>query len=187
MYVAIEGVDTCGKSTQIDLLRAHYKTAIFTKEPGAGSFGARVRELIMAQDLCGAAEMFLFLADRAQHVESVIKPHAGELIISDRSLLSGIAYARGLDLEKLCWLNLHAVQGILPQKVIFLHLDAQNLAARLALKNPDKIEKRGVDYLLEIQEKIGAAAKALGIKTLQIDAGLDRGLIFEKIKGFIDE
>ncbi|MEO1937666.1 MAG: dTMP kinase, partial [Sulfurimonas sp.] len=94
MYIAIEGIDTAGKSTQIAALQKHFPNAIITKEPGGTAIGAEIRSLVLsAKAQSKKAEFLLFLADRAEHIQEVIKPNLDKMIISDRSVVSGVAYA----------------------------------------------------------------------------------------------
>jgi len=94
MYIAIEGIDTSGKSTQIQELEKYFQEAIITKEPGATEIGKEIREIVLnAKAKSKKAEFLLFLADRAEHVEEVVEPNLGKMIISDRSAVSGVAYA----------------------------------------------------------------------------------------------
>ena len=90
MLINFEGVDGVGKSTQINLLKQAYPDAIITKEPGGTQLGQMIREYLMssASKISGRAEIFLFLADRAEHYEKVLKPNYGNLILSDRSFVS---------------------------------------------------------------------------------------------------
>ncbi|MGB3751277.1 MAG: dTMP kinase, partial [Arcobacteraceae bacterium] len=95
MYVIIEGIDTAGKSTQLEILEKKYPEAIFTKEPGGTKVGQKIREMVLAGEAKSkVAEMFLFLADRAEHSYEVVKKHPDDIIISERGFLSGIAYAK---------------------------------------------------------------------------------------------
>jgi len=94
MYIVFEGVDTAGKSTQVALLHKHYPEAIMTKEPGGTELGVTLRELILHKGVKNhKTELFLFLADRAEHYKNVIVPHHDKMILSDRGVISGIAYA----------------------------------------------------------------------------------------------
>ena len=94
MYAVIEGIDTAGKSTQLEILSKKYSDAIFTKEPGGTEVGLKLREMALnGEAKSKIAEMFLFLADRAEHIEEIIKPNSENMVISDRSVISGIAYA----------------------------------------------------------------------------------------------
>jgi len=174
MYVAIEGIDTAGKSTQIECLRALFPDALITKEPGGTAVGTQIRSMVLHGNLASKmAELFLFLADRAEHTESVILPNINKLIISDRSAVSGMAYASVQSLcdeSTLVLLNRLVTGGTLPDAVFILKLTPEALAYRLGQKEHDAIESRGTEYLLSIQDALIAAAYALGIQTHVIDA-----------------
>ncbi len=188
MYVALEGVDGAGKSTQIGLLKDRFKNALFTKEPGGTKIGESLRRIALNENISELARAFLFLSDRAEHVESVIKPALKEkkLIISDRSLISGMAYSQFSSLE----LNLLATQSVLPTKIILLLIDKEGLKQRLSLKSLDKIENQGTEKLLTIQQKIKAHAYALkeqfGCEVLELDAQKSAKNLHEKIAAFIE-
>ena len=174
MYIAIEGIDTAGKSTQISKLKEHFPYAIITKEPGGTEVGKEIREIVLnTKAKSKKAEFLLFLADRAEHVKEVIEPNRDKFIISDRSAISGIAYAlvQGEIEEKdLVSLNHFATNGIYPQKVFLLYLTKEELEFRLSQKKLDGIELRGSAYLLNIQKAIIEAAKLLNIELITIDA-----------------
>ena len=186
MYIAIEGIDTAGKSTQIANLKKHFPHAIITKEPGATEVGKDIREIVLsAKAKSKKAEFLLFLADRAEHVKEVVEPNIDkEMIISDRSAISGIAYAliQGeIDKKDLVELNNFATNNIYPQKVFLLKLTKKELEFRLSQKKLDGIELRGSKYLLEIQEAILEAAKLLKLELIIIDATMSPEDITKKI------
>jgi dTMP kinase len=186
MYIAIEGIDTAGKSTQIELLKKEID-AIFIKEPGFTPLGKKIREILLNDEISKKAELFLFLADRAESIEKVVKPNYNRLIISDRSVISGIAYGmEWFDFDMLVNLNRFATDSIFPQFVIILKLSQKELIRRLNLKKNDTIEKRGVDYLLRIQENLITTCKRLEIPHLIIDASKDIKEINFRIKKAID-
>ena len=106
MYVVLEGIDTTGKSTQIELLKSRYKDAIFTKEPSDSECGNLIREIALYEALDNTAQALLFMIDRAKHTQEIIYPNKDKLIISDRSFISGIAYCDTIDFDWLCKLNL---------------------------------------------------------------------------------
>ena len=174
MYIAIEGIDTAGKSTQVEAISKHFKDVVVTKEPGATKMGAKVREIVLSGNVQNTrAEFLLFLADRAEHIKEVIKPNLDKTIISDRSAISGVAYAlvKGdIDKKDLVSLNDFATQKIYPQKVYLLKLTKKELEFRLSQKTLDGIELRGVEYLLSIQDAIVEATTLLGIELVVIDA-----------------
>ena len=122
MYVVIEGIDTAGKSTQLEILKNKYPEAIFTKEPGGTEIGTKIREMVLnGEAKSKVAEMFLFLADRAEHSFQVVKQNPDSIIISDRGFLSGIAYAKTAPLEIAISLNIMALNGAMPDKIIILN------------------------------------------------------------------
>ena len=171
MYVAIEGIDTAGKSTQIELLKNEFKNALFIKEPGFTQFGAKIREIIFKDEISKKAELFLFLADRAETIEKVVKPNLDKTIISDRSVISGIAYGMEFfDFNMLVNLNHFATNSTFPNLVIILRLDKETLKERLSQKEHDNIEKRGIEYLLRIQDNLIKTCNILEIPYLLVDA-----------------
>jgi len=186
MYIAIEGIDTAGKSTQIDAISKHFPNALLTKEPGATEIGKEIREMVLsARAQSKKAEFFLFLADRAEHIKEVIEPNIGsKMIISDRSAVSGVAYAliQGeIDIKDLVSLNNFATNKIYPNIVFLLRLTKEELEYRLSQKELDGIELRGAEYLLKIQDSIIEATKLLGLELIEIDATKNREEITQEI------
>lgn len=190
MYVALEGIDTCGKSTQIAALREHFPQAIFTKEPGGSALGATLRDIILqshnhaSSHISKEAEFFLFLADRAEHIDKIIKPNLDRLIIADRSLISGIAYANDLESRAI---NLTCTQGIVPDLCFVFVIDEPTLQARLGTKTKDSIEMRGIDYLLAIQDRIIQVAHSTAKHTIEIDATKDIAQITQELCAHIHQ
>lgn len=189
MYIAIEGIDTAGKSTQIECLKSLFPEAVYTKEPGGTLVGVEIRSMVLHGELKSKmAELLLFLADRAEHTESIILPNINSLIISDRSAVSGVAYALVqdiCDIKTLVSLNTLATGGKLPEKVFILKLSPQELANRLSQKEHDVIESRGINYLLSIQEALIKASQELGIQTFVIDASQSIDTITNEIADLI--
>jgi len=185
MYITIEGIDTAGKSTQISNLKNEFPNAIITKEPGATPIGKKIREIVLdAKTKSKKAEFLLFLADRAEHIKEVIEPNLEKMIISDRSAVSGIAYAlvqKEITEQDLVLLNNFATNSIYPQKVFLLKLTKDELEYRLSQKKLDGIELRGSQYLLNIQEAIIKATNLLNLELVIIDATLSRKEITKKI------
>ncbi|MCK5110996.1 MAG: dTMP kinase [Arcobacteraceae bacterium] len=187
MYIVIEGIDTAGKSTQLDILQKKYPDAIFTKEPGATEIGKELREMVLSgRAKSKMAEMFIFLADRAEHVEEVIIPNKDNLVISDRSLISGIAYAKDMPLKIVTSLNLMATNNTLPSHVVLLELSREELTKRLSAKENDSIESRGIDYLLDIQDRLKQSIQLLELNHIFIDASESIDDIAQKIDKFLE-
>jgi len=131
MYILFEGIDTCGKSTQIELIKKSYPEIITTYEPGGTSFGKRAREILLEDSLASKrAELLLFIADRAEHYEEVVEPNKDSIVISDRGFISGIAYALAngdFDFEELVRLNKFALKDHFPDRVVLFLTNMQTL------------------------------------------------------------
>jgi dTMP kinase len=133
-FISFEGIEGCGKSTQVKLLaealRAEGHEVVVTREPGGTSIGQTLRRILLepsATPLAPGAEVFLMLADRAQHIQDVIAPglRANKIAISDRFVDSTTAYqgyGRGIDLELLARLNTFACGGYIPHLTFLLDL-----------------------------------------------------------------
>src|SRR5215213_1576429 len=129
-FITLEGVDGCGKSTQLAMLARELEgrgyEPVITREPGGTPLGEKIRGLLLSSESVGMAaitELFLMSAARAQHVEQVIKPgkEAGRVVISDRHIDSTVAfqgYGRGLDLAMVGAVNVFATGGLLPDLTI---------------------------------------------------------------------
>ncbi|MCR4667416.1 MAG: dTMP kinase [Desulfovibrio sp.] len=146
MFVTFEGIDGSGKTSLMKALAARFSAqgqeVILTREPGGSSLGARIREMVLdakTEGLDARAELFLFLADRAQHVATLIKPalDRGSLVFSDRFADSTFAYqgnGRGLELETLETLNTVAAGGLAPDVTFLLDLPVSVAMARIAAR-----------------------------------------------------
>ena len=174
MYILFEGIDTCGKSTQIDLIADKHPEIIVTHEPGGTAFGKKAREILLTDSLASKrAELLLFLADRAEHYEEVIEPNKDKVIISDRGFISGIGYALAngdFDFKELVSLNKFALKEHFPDRIVLFLTDMETLKERTSAKSLDGIELRGLEYLLTVQEHMKESIIKLGIPHLFIDA-----------------
>jgi len=190
MVILFEGIDTCGKSTQIELLAKKHPELITTFEPGATDFGKQAREILLADTIHSKrAELLLFLADRAEHYEEIIKPNSDKTIISDRGFLSGIGYALAngdFDFEELLKLNLFALEENLPEKIILFLTKMETLQQRTSEKSLDGIELRGLEYLIQVQRHMQESLEKLGIDHLLIDATESIETIHQKIVSYLE-
>ncbi len=137
MFVTLEGIEGTGKSTQIRLLSDYLESrgleVVLTREPGGSRLGQELRRMLLHldnRDMAPTAELFLYLADRAQHVAQVIRPAlaAGKWVVSDRFADSTVVYqgyGRGLDPKLLHSLNEVAVDGLWPDLTLLLDLPAE--------------------------------------------------------------
>lgn len=144
MYICLEGIDGCGKSTLAHALYAYYhtrgKSVVLTKEPGSTSLGKQIRSIVQHahEPIDIRAEFLLYAADRAQHYSEVIQPaHGHKIIISDRSYVSALAYqgyGRGLDISFITSVNMWALQNRVPDVFIYLRIDADEAVRRRELR-----------------------------------------------------
>lgn len=156
IFITFEGADGCGKTTQLELLKEYFDNKgiknIQTREPGATDLGIELRKILLHYEkpVSDVAETFLYLADRAQHVEFEIKPalNEGKIVLCDRyidSTLSYQGYARGQDLDKIKKLNEIATGGLKPDLTIVFDIDSEIAQRRLGGEK-DRLEKEGLEF-----------------------------------------
>ena len=169
LFITFEGADGCGKTTQIELLNKYlqekgFKTLV-TREPGAKGLGEKLREILLNYDgeVSPNCESFLFLADRAQHVDCVIKPalKKGIIVLCDRHTDSTVAYqgyGRQLDIEQIKNLNKIAVNGLKPDLTIVFDIDIETSMQRVG-KTKDRMESAGTEFFNRVRNGYLAIAK----------------------------
>lgn len=167
LYIAFEGAEGCGKSTQAALL-AERLGAVLTRETGGTPVGARLREILhdnAVDDLAPRAEALIAAADRAQHIHQVVKPalDTGRPVVSDRSVYSSLAYqghGRQLDVDELRRLNRWATDGVWPDVVILLEADDEVVAERMSGRDLDRFEAAGDEFHQRVIEGFRTLAAA---------------------------
>lgn len=160
LFLAFEGVEGSGKSTQAGLLAERLRAAgvevLLAREPGTTPLGERVREIVLDSatlEIPPASELFMMLAARAAFVEHVVRPalEAGSVVISDRFELSTLAYqgaGRGVPVDEIRRANRLATGGLSPHATILLTLDPEEGVRRqeAAAKRRDRMEREGIDF-----------------------------------------
>ncbi len=161
LFITFEGIDGCGKTTQIELLKNSLEkqgeNVLLTREPGAKGLGEKLREILLNYegDVSSNCESFLFLADRAQHIDTIIKPaiEKGIIVICDRHTDSTVAYqgyGRGLDLKQIHYLNNIATSGIKPDLTFILDIDVETSLERIG-KARDRMESAGIEFFNRVR------------------------------------
>jgi dTMP kinase len=167
-FLVLEGIDGCGKTTQIRHLRRWLPISglmpagaelVVTREPGGTELGRALRELLLhppgAAAPCSTAELLLYAADRAQHVQEHILPalEAGHWVLSDRFSGSTAAYqgyGRGLSLSLIEQLTLIACRGLEPDLTLLLDLPLEESLRRRGHRAADRIEASGEAFLARV-------------------------------------
>lgn len=202
-FLVLEGVNGAGKTTVLAKLRQYLtqsgKEIKTTREPGATALGKELRRLLLEncqQRPSSLSEMFLFAADRSEHVCKLIRPAlaAGEIVISDRYYYSTIAfqgYGRKLDLEMVYTINQIAIDGMLPDLVILMDLDpleglkrANSRADNEKVK--DSFEAEDLEFHQEIRRGFLEIAKQVKEPFYLLDASKSQEQIWAEVKEIID-
>jgi dTMP kinase len=160
MFISFEGIDFCGKSTQIRLLNDYFTAkgleTLLIREPGGTHISEKVRDILLDNKIHGMTietEILLFSAARAQLVRNVINPALaqGKIVLSDRFFDSTTAYqgyGRGVKPEFVEQINSFAVGDTIPALTFFLDVTvAKALERRSTMKSePDRMEQSGRDF-----------------------------------------
>ena len=167
-FIVIEGIDGSGKTTQINQLSQWLNETdlipennqlIITREPGGTNLGQSIRSLLLdtSQEKSpdSITELLLYAADRAQHVNEIIRPslNKGDWVISDRfcgSTLAYQGYGRNLDLNLIKDLETIATQGIYPDITFLLDIPVDESIKRRMSRKDDRIEKEGKEFLANV-------------------------------------
>lgn len=159
LFITLEGLDASGKTTQVrgirEALTQRNIPYVVTREPGGTELGESIRDMLLSHrypHMSARAEMLLYAASRAQHVDEFIRPQleAGKFVICDRFIDSSLVYqglGLGLGIEEVLHINMVATSGLVPDLTIVLTLSAEQSLERLTSKGElDRIESRGLPY-----------------------------------------
>ena len=197
LFITFEGADGCGKTTQINLLNKYLKNknyeTITTLEPGGSDIGKNLRQILLHHDgyVSPRAEMFMYLADRAQHVDAVIKKSVEEnkIVLCDRHIDSSVAYqgyARGGDIEQIDLLNNLATGGYKPDLTFVFDVDSL-IAQKRVGETKDRLEAEGLEFHKKVRFGYLELAKKYPDRIKVIDANKTIEEVFEQVKKIIEE
>ncbi len=181
-FVAFEGGDGSGKSTQVRLLgawlRAQGYRTVLTHEPGATETGEKLREVLLGgTHLVPRAEALVFAADRAHHVETVVRPalESGAVVVTDRYVDSSIAYqgaGREMATSEIARLSRWATQGLVPDLTVVLDVPP-DLGRERRGDEPDRLESEPDDFHGRVRERFRELAQRSPSRYLLVDGSAD--------------
>lgn len=205
MFITFEGVEGSGKSSVIGRLQAWLEEmgleVLVTREPGGSRLGQMIRPILLDarnDDLSAESELFLYMADRAQHVRQVLMPAlaAGKLVLCDRFADSTTAYqgyGRGVDLSELAALNKVAQAGLQPDLTLLFDLDVKIGLERAIRRNAElgiaeaegRFEAEALEFHQRIREGFLKLAADNAWRFRVVDASQTPDQVFEQARAHV--
>ena len=195
LFITFEGADGSGKTTQLNNIKSFLEEkgfdVVVTREPGSLELGQKIRNILLHYDgvVADRCEIFLFLADRAQHVETFIKPAIaeGKIVLCDRHTDSTIAYqgfGRGQDVELLKNLNEIAVNGLKPDLTMLFDVSTETAQERVGSEK-DRMEAAGIEFHRKVRQGYLELYKENPDRIKLINANNSIETVFEDAKKII--
>ncbi|MFE7571217.1 dTMP kinase [Streptomyces sp. NPDC057539] len=197
-FLAIEGGDGAGKSTQVealaDWIRAKGHEVVVTREPGATPVGKRLRSILLdvsSAGLSNRAEALLYAADRAEHVDSVVRPalERGAIVISDRYIDSSVAYqgaGRDLSPTEIARISRWATDGLVPHLTVLLDVSPETARERFT-EAPDRLESEPAEFHQRVRSGFLTLAAADPTRYLVVDGGQEPEAVTTVVRHRLDQ
>lgn len=206
LFITFEGIEGCGKTTQIKLLKRHLAlqeyNILLTREPGGTGIGRELKRILLSPEnhlITPAAELLLYAADRSQHIGELIRPalEEGKIILCDRFTDATIAYqgyARGIGLNLVRRLNRLATGGLKPNLTILLdcpvelglgRISRRKSSPRRATSLKDRLEREGIDFHQRVRAGYLKIAEKEPRRVKVVDAGREIEIVQTEIKGLV--
>ncbi|MCH0541492.1 dTMP kinase [Streptomyces sp. MUM 203J] len=197
-FIALEGGDGAGKSTQVaalaDWIRAKGHEVVVTREPGATPIGKRLRSILLDVSSAGLshrAEALLYAADRAEHVDSLVRPalERGAVVITDRYIDSSVAYqgaGRDLSPTEIARISRWATGGLVPHLTVVLDVSPETARERFT-EAPDRLESEPAEFHRRVRAGFLALAAADPSRYLVVDAGQEPEAVTTVVRHRLDQ
>ncbi|WP_055628063.1 dTMP kinase [Streptomyces hirsutus] len=197
-FIALEGGDGAGKSTQAEALaewiRGKGHEVVLTREPGATPVGKRLRSILLDVSSAGLshrAEALLYAADRAEHIDTVVRPalERGAVVISDRYIDSSVAYqgaGRDLSPTEIARINRWATDGLVPHLTVLLDVAPETARERFT-EAPDRLESEPAEFHARVRAGFLTLAAADPGRYLVVDAGQEPDAVGTVIRHRLDQ
>ena len=196
-FITFEGADGCGKTTQLELAAKYLKDKGFnvltTREPGAPGLGCELRKILLHYDgyVSPKCESFLFLADRAQHIDTIVLPEIekGTIVLCDRHTDSTVAYqgyGKGVDLEQIHYLNNLATSGHKPDLTFVFDVDTETAQKRVGSEK-DRMESEGIEFHKRVRNGYLQIAQKEPQRVKVVNANPSIETVFTSLKPLLDE
>lgn len=197
-FLALEGGDGAGKSTQVEALAEWIRNkgheVVVTREPGATAIGKRLRSIILdvsTSGLSDRAEALMFAADRAEHVDSVIRPalERGAIVITDRYIDSSVAYqgaGRNLAPTEIARISRWATDGLVPHLTVLLDISPETARERFT-EAPDRLESEPAEFHQRVRAGFLTLAAADPARYLVVDAGQEPEAVTTVVRHRLDQ
>lgn len=199
VFVTLEGIDGCGKTTQahrlVSSLEAAGADVLALREPGGTAISERVRALLLDSsngEMCDECELLLYEAARAQLVRQVIGPAlaAGRVVVCDRFYDSTTAYqahARGLDADMVATANVLGSCGLVPDRTVVLDLDPRTSFARATSASTDRLEGEGLAFQERVRAGFVDVAASDPRRVVTVDATGDADVVFARLVHVLED
>ncbi|WP_030897700.1 dTMP kinase [Streptomyces sp. NRRL S-474] len=197
-FIALEGGDGAGKSTQAEALaewiRGKGHEVVLTREPGATPVGKRLRSILLdvsSEGLSHRSEALLYAADRAEHIDTVVRPalERGAVVISDRYIDSSVAYqgaGRDLSSTEIARINRWATNGLVPHLTVLLDVAPETARERFT-EAPDRLESEPAEFHARVRAGFLTLAAADAGRYLVVDAGQEPEAVTTVIRHRLDQ
>ncbi|MEU9310330.1 dTMP kinase [Streptomyces sp. NPDC048256] len=197
-FIALEGGDGAGKSTQAEALaewiRAKGHEVVLTREPGATPVGKRLRSILLDVSSAGLshrAEALLYAADRAEHVDTVVRPalERGAVVITDRYIDSSVAYqgaGRDLSPTEIARISRWATNGLVPHLTVLLDVSPEAARERFT-EAPDRLESEPAEFHTRVRSGFLTLAAADPGRYLVVDAAQEPEAVTTAVRHRLDQ